>query len=375
MLILEKKNFPISTDFKKKINSFTRKLNLKLKLNLKSGLIYLDSYWSFKKIVPKYDWIKYSEPEDHLAKMQKLIKKYWYKDKTKKNVYKTLCCSYKDVSFSRYFKKYTDVTTIGENLKYAGVEVCQDIISNQKINDKYDLVLARHIVEHTFNLNKFFNSLKKISNQNSIFYFEVPDVEKLLISKDYNLIWEDHTNYFTLDTFKNLLKKKNFKILSQKKIHQPFEDLICIIAKKNNQKKEVINNNNIFKITIYSKDFKKKYYENKKKIRDFFLDRTDKKIFIFGAGHLTNTFVHLNSISQFIDFIIDDNIKKRGMFFPNTKIKIISVNDYKKIRGDKICLIGANPSNENKIIKRLNVENCKFYSIFLNSKRYILKYD
>jgi len=137
----------------------------------------------------------------------------------------------------------------------------------------------------------------------------------------------------------------------------------------------VINNNNIFKITIYSKDFKKKYYENKKKIRDFFLDRTDKKIFIFGAGHLTNTFVHLNSISQFIDFIIDDSIKKRGMFFPNTKIKIISVNDYKKIRGDKICLIGANPSNENKIIKRLNVENCKFYSIFLNSKRYILKYD
>ena len=97
--------------------------------------------------------------------------------------------------------------------------MCQDIISNQKINDKYDLVLARHIVEHTFNLNKFFNSLKKISNQNSIFYFEVPDVEKLLISKDYNLIWEDHTNYFTLDTFKNLLKKKNFKILSQKKIH------------------------------------------------------------------------------------------------------------------------------------------------------------
>ena len=47
----------------------------------------------------------------------------------------------------------------------------------------------------------------------------------------------------------------------------------------------------------------------------------------------------------------------------------------KKIRGDKICLIGANPSNENTIIKRLNVENCKFYSIFLNSKRYILKYD
>ena len=159
--------------------------------------------------------------------MQKLIKKYWHKDKTKKNVYKILCCSYKDVSFSRYFKKHTNVTTIGENLKYAGVEVCQDIISNQKINNKYDLVLARHIVEHTFNLNKFFNSLKKISNQNSIFYFEVPDAEKLLISKDYNLIWEDHTNYFTLDTFKNLLKKKILKYYHKKKFTNPSKILFA----------------------------------------------------------------------------------------------------------------------------------------------------
>ena len=34
---------------------------------------------------------------------------------------------------------------------------------------------------------------------------------------------------------------------------------------------------------------------------------------------------------------------KKTCFSSNTKIKIINVDDFKKIKGNKICLIGANP--------------------------------
>ena len=227
MLFLKKKNFPISSDFKKKINSHSRKLDLKLKINLKTNILYLDNYWDYKLIRPKYDWVKYSEPETHLIKIQKAIKKI-NKNKSKK----ILCCSYKDNSLSEYFKKDSKIYQIGNNLKYSGVEVCQDIISNKKFNQKFDLIIARHIVEHVFDLDKFFISLEKISTNDTLIYFEVPDVEKLLKIRDYNLIWEDHTNYFTINSFENFLLNKNFKIIYKKKINQPFEDLICIIVKK-----------------------------------------------------------------------------------------------------------------------------------------------
>ena len=285
-----------------------------------------------------------------------------------------MCCSYKDYSLSEFFKKNSQIYKIGNDLKHSGVEVCQHLISKKKFNQKFDLIISRHIVEHVFDLDKFFISLEKISTKDTLIYFEVPDVEKLLKIKDYNLIWEDHTNYFTLNSFEDFLLKKNYQIVYKKKINQSFEDLICVIVKKNptkikNFKKKSLKMKNL----IIS--FKKYFFLNKKKINNFFLKNQKYIFFIFGAGHLTNTFIHLNNLTNFIDFIIDDDKNKKDMFFPNTKIKIINVDDFKKIKGNKICLIGANPANENKIIKRLRIENCKFYSIFSASKRYILNND
>jgi hypothetical protein len=232
MLLLKKNNFSLSTDFKKTNNSHCRKLDLKLKLDLKSNLIYLENYWNYKKIKPKFNWIKYSEPEDHLSIIEKKIKKYLLKENISKKNIRILSCSYKDISLSKYFRGYGLNKVIGKNLKYSGVEICQKIISYENIGKNYNLVLARHIIEHVFNLKKFFKSLKKVTTSQSIFFFEVPDIEKLIVNKDYNLIWEDHLSYFTNLSFKNLLIKENFQILTSIKIKQPFEDLICIIAKK-----------------------------------------------------------------------------------------------------------------------------------------------
>jgi dihydrofolate reductase len=375
MLLLKKNNFSLSTDFKKTNNSHCRKLDLKLKLDLKSNLIYLENYWNYKKIKPKFNWIKYSEPEDHLSIIEKKIKKYLLKENISKKNIRILSCSYKDISLSKYFRGYGLNKVIGKNLKYSGVEICQKIISYENIGKNYNLVLARHIIEHVFNLKKFFKSLKKVTTSQSIFFFEVPDIEKLIVNKDYNLIWEDHLSYFTNLSFKNLLIKENFQILTSIKIKQPFEDLICIIAKKKQKQSNISNKLITSKFKKQCLNFKKNFYLRKKKIKNFFLSNNNKKIFIFGAGHLTNTFIHLYKIDNYISFIIDENYNKIGMYFPNTNIKIISIKDFQKIKGNKICIIGANPLNESKIIKKLDDKKCKFYSMFLNSKRYILAND
>ena len=373
MLILEKKYFPLSTDFKKKINSSFRKLELKLKLNKSSGLIYLDKKWNYKKISPKYNWIKYSEPEEHLKKIKKNINKILSQNR-KKIFLKILCCSFKDISLSNFFSNNSRVSVIGGN-KQNGIEICQDIITKKKIKQKYDLVLARHILEHAFDYNKFLKSLKNISKLNTLFYFEVPDVQKLIVNKDYNLLWEDHINYFTFNTFQELLNENGFTILYKKKIIQPFEDLICVIAKNSFKKKKQVlkNKTKLAQLKKQCKVFKKNFGINKIKIKKFFLKNKNKKIFIFGAGHLTNTFIHLNEIKNYIDFIVDDHEKKRDLFFPGTSIKIINSSDFKEMEGKKVLIIGANPLNENKIIKRFSMTNSKFYSIFTNSKKYLLK--
>ena len=76
--------------------------------------------------------------------------------KIKNNIIKkygpTILFSGDDIRNIFDFKKYSPQDRLKIVSRYC--KLCHNL-SNQKINDKYDLVLARHIVEHTFNLNKF----------------------------------------------------------------------------------------------------------------------------------------------------------------------------------------------------------------------------
>ena len=96
MKIISKKNFSIASDFKKQINSKTRKINLSFEFNKKNSILYLKKSWRLKKIVSKYNWIKYNEPEHHLDQITLLIKK-----NLKIEPKKIFCSSYKDISLKK----------------------------------------------------------------------------------------------------------------------------------------------------------------------------------------------------------------------------------------------------------------------------------
>ena len=49
MNIISKKNFSIASDFKKKIYTKTRKINLCLKFNKKNSTLYLERNWKLEK--------------------------------------------------------------------------------------------------------------------------------------------------------------------------------------------------------------------------------------------------------------------------------------------------------------------------------------
>ena len=56
----------------------------------------------------------------------------------------------------------------------------------------------------------------------------------------------------------------------------------------------------------------------------------------------------MNEISGEIDFVIDDNPKKVGMFMPNGGIEIVSSRILAK-DANQVCLLGLNPNHHNKI--------------------------
>jgi SAM-dependent methyltransferase len=77
-------------------------------------------------------------------------------------------------------------------------------------NNKFDLVILRHVLEHIFDLDSFFLYLRGLLNKNGKIYIEVPDWSILDINTD-PLIFE-HLNQFNVSGLVNLMSKNYFQV-------------------------------------------------------------------------------------------------------------------------------------------------------------------
>ena len=77
--------------------------------------------------------------------------------------------------------------------------------------------------------------------------------------------------------------------------------------------------------------------------------RSGGRIALFGAGHLACTFVSVFGVAESIEFIIDDNPHKRGLYMPGSHLPI--VGSAALLEDDiTLCLLSLNPIGEEKVI-------------------------
>ena len=88
-------------------------------------------------------------------------------------------------------------------LNYKNIKNITDI---KMINEKFDLIYASHSLEHVHNINSTLKTFNDISNNDTIFFFEVPNC----FSKQQIKIQPPHTYYFKRDFFFNNFKNFNF---------------------------------------------------------------------------------------------------------------------------------------------------------------------
>ena len=370
-------NFPVSHKFKKK-NQKDKKYSLQIGICKECKLIQLSKLFPVNELKPKYDWINYNEPEEHLNKLVKKIS-------TLKNINKNSIIagvSYKEISLINRFKKIGFVNNwildmkkdLNIKDKKSNLETIQDKISNiniKKITNrkkKADVLIVRHILEHSYNTVNFIKSLKKLINNNGYLIFEVPDCKDPLITRDYPAIWEEYLMYFTQNTLKALLEKQGLKIIYFEKYKYPYEDVLIFITKISdykylNYKKNLLLPKVNFNLTSLKKD--RNFIRNKIKIY------REKKytICLFGTGHAACTYLNILKLHDLIDLVVDDDNNKKNLLLPNSNLKINNSSNLKNL--EKILVIlGVNSESEKKIINKLNIikKKIKFYSIYNRSK-------
>jgi hypothetical protein len=330
----------------------------------KTGLVYLEKPFPVTELKSRYDWLTCYEPEDHLDKLvEKIIKlpgvskssvfgSYSFKDDT------TLF-RLKNLGYINNWR-IDPFVDLGIEDQCANVETYQSEITLKKArkiclrHGKADVFIIRHVLEHAYDVDEFIKIIRSMINPKGYIIWEIPDCERAFEKGDCTTLWEEHIHYFTQFTFKQLLLQKNFKIIDFIMENYSLENSMIAITQESVTKELLIPDLKAVEIELN----RAKNFINILKVRKTMLrlklemfKKNRGSIAIFGAGHLSISFLALMELEDFVSFVIDDNENKKGMLLPVGRIKIVG-SEFLEKSSIKLCLLGLNPQNHEKVIKK-----------------------
>ena len=329
------------------------------------GLVQIEQPVPARALVPPYDWITYNEPEGHLDALVDILIGL-------PGVGPAAVAggvSFKDDStLARLERKglQTWRLDLREDLGVAdatsghGVETIQDRLTPSVAREiaqrrrPADVLLVRHILEHASRPLEFMEALKILTTPNGYVVIEVPDCSRAMDGCDYTTIWEEHTLYYTPDTFRHGLTLAAFDVVRAENYPYPFENSLVAIAKSNGHAGGVaLPAAAIARERERGLAFGRSFSGYRDKVRRFLAEHRRRRgpIALFGAGHLACTWVSVFGVEDDIECIIDDNPNKRGLYMPGSKLPIVGSAALLD-RHISLCLLSLNPIGEEKVVEK-----------------------
>jgi len=337
------------------------------------SLIQLIDPVPVSEIIPRVDWLKYNEPEEHLDELSDIV--CALKDLPEKPV--ACGITYKDDSLLKRLDERSFGGTwriepehdLGITKKGIAGETIIPKITSDSVNnltDKYgyvDVIIARHVLEHALDTKAFLSIIWDVLKPGGYIVFEVPDCAKEIDNNDYTMPWEEHILYFVPETLKVFFDYTFYDLVQFRQYSYKTEDVqIAIVQKTESFKKK---NLDPVLVDILPESFKKfedyaeGFFLYQKIIHSYLKEysSSEGKVVIFGAGHRSVMYVKAMQIEEFIEFIIDDTEHKQNLYLAGTSLQIKS-SEFLEKEEISLCILCLSIQHEDGII----IKHHKFIS-------------
>jgi SAM-dependent methyltransferase len=222
------------------------------------------------------------------------------------------------------------------NIIFANEQTLLDQIQSALPN--IDLIIANNVVNHSDNIQSFFEAIATLLKPNGYFIFEVPYWSKMIQDKTFDQIYHEHVYYFTAQGVKKIAE--HFKLsVSEIGIVDYHGGSLRVVLKKGDCQVDP----NLAKLIAEEIDqglFDQGTYELyqiqlalikdkfRKTIEKYRSREKDIKIVGIGAAAKANTFLtFVGATSLDIDFIVDTSKYKIGKYTPVSRIPIRDEED------------------------------------------------
>jgi SAM-dependent methyltransferase len=236
----------------------------------------------------------------------------------------------------------------------------RDFYSEKYANYHEDFVCCRHTLEHIQTTSKFVKSVRSaIGNRlDTIVFFEVPDVTRVLLELAFWDIYYEHCSYFNAGSLARLFRLCKFEVIN---LAQGFDNqYILIDAKPVNQA-----SNKAYALEEKVKETKKhvKYFSehckdklNQWKNRLQQIHADGKRTVVWGSGSKCVSFLTTLHVQDEIDYVIDINPYRHGKFIPGAGKEIMRPEFLKKLKPDVIFVMNSMYLDEiRQMLKKIRV--------------------
>ena len=226
------------------------------------------------------------------------------------------------------------------------------------------LITSHNAFAHIDDLGDVLKGISHWLSDYGVVVIEVGYLYDIYINTWFDTIYHEHLDYHTIRPFKTLFGRFNMQIIKVKRI-KPQGGSIRIIAQKNIGKYEPDDSIEDAiqlekKIGLYEKksfiDLNTRILEVKDLLLQLLrrLRKEGKSIAAYGAPTKATTLMfHFNIGNELIDFIVDDNPLKQGLYTPVTHIPVLHPDTIYSQKPDYLLILAWNFADQIMAIHKL----------------------
>jgi len=238
-----------------------------------------------------------------------------------------------------------------------------ELAEKQLDSSAYDVVVTRQVLEHISDLHNFLEGLKLIIKPDGVLVIEIPDHAMNYHFSDYSF-WEEHINYFTLNTLRQLLASHGFSIFYYESAIFSGQALTAYCNLK-----PVVP---ISGFMDYDTDLRHRYIKYfphfQSTFRSFLQDlqRDHDSVYVYGAGCRSLCLIDFLECNDIISAYIDDSPSKVNKYTAGLSKPILGFNE---CNPDAFYLLGVNAEVEARLISNKKLNSGYYCSILPPSNR------